>query len=190
MQTGPFAAHRRVEEGRDEVVVAAREFALDEGARDLEVGALPLENIGVVRAAIDDLHVVDREDRHAMRFGVEVAPGLEVADDQLRREGFEQIGVGAELSGQGQSASDDVGEQGLALVDAVVSGNDVQAVDAMDGAETARKEVGRARRGHHVHLVAGGYQMVEDDLRADRMAHAFTDDTVENLHTLPIVAEA
>ena len=54
---------------------------------------MPVDDLLRERAAIDDLHVVDREDRQAVRLPVEVRPRLEVADHELGREARDQLEV-------------------------------------------------------------------------------------------------
>src|SRR5262249_3247925 len=71
------------EERRDEVFVAERELALDERARHLERRARAFEYVVVVRAAVDDLHVVDGDDGEPVHLRVEVRPRLEIADYDL-----------------------------------------------------------------------------------------------------------
>ena len=53
----------------------------------------PARISGGVRAAVDDLHVVDREDRQPVRLGVEVRPRLEVADHHLGLEVLDELEV-------------------------------------------------------------------------------------------------
>src|SRR5690606_32782228 len=82
-ELGPVLADLGIEKGRDQISIAERQLALDERLDELEVRLVPRDDLGRVRTSIDDLHVVNRYDREPMRLGVEIRPGLEVADDDL-----------------------------------------------------------------------------------------------------------
>jgi hypothetical protein len=131
---------------------------------------------------MDDLHVVDRQDRQAVVLAVEVGPRLEVADHRLGLEPADQVEVRPMLPGRPERAAEHVRPQRLAAADAVLLEDHVQAVDAVDPLEALAEEVDRAPRGHDLDLVAGGDQVFEHDPRAHRVAHAFADHAVENSH--------
>src|SRR5262249_49091115 len=61
-----------LEESGDEVFIAEEQFALDEGFREFEFRSVPLENAVRQRTAIDDLHVVDGENRQVVQRSVQV----------------------------------------------------------------------------------------------------------------------
>jgi hypothetical protein len=133
-------------------------------------------------AAVDDLHVVDGEDREAVGLGVEVRPGLEVADHELGAEVADEVEIGLDVLGGAGEAREDVGPEGLSAADAVLLVDHVQAVDAVGPLEALAEEVARAAGGHDLDLVALSDEALEHDARAHRVAHAFAHDTVEDLH--------
>jgi hypothetical protein len=172
----------RLEERRDEVLVAPRQLRLDEGARDLELRFASGDEIRLVLAAVDDLHVVDREDRQPMRLAVEIRPRLEVGDDHLRLELGDEIEVRGDVLREARRARDHVRPERLVDAHPVLLVDHVEAVDAVDPREMLFQEIGGAARRHDLDLVVLRYEMLEHDARAHRMSHSFAHDAVENLH--------
>jgi hypothetical protein len=162
-------------------VLAEGQLALDEGLGELELRAIVMDDVGSDRAAIDHLHVVDTQDRQTLTLAEVVGPGLEVADHDLCPEAPHQLEVGTDLRGQCRAAREHVGPKGRAAPHAIVLVDDVHAVDAMHpaaGGERLAQELCRAPRGHDLHLVPRGEQMLEHDARTHRMPHALPDDAI------------
>ncbi len=167
------------------MVVRARHLGLDDALGDLERALVAAQDFGVVPAAVDHLHVVHRDDGQPVVDGVEVAPALEVADDHV---GAEAVGdVEVRLDVAGPAAGDgalEVLEQRAEVFDLVVLGDDGEAPDLLHRqvlAGALGQVVVGAARDHHLHVVVL-HQLVEDDARADGVAHAFADDPVEDAH--------
>src|SRR5262249_10603310 len=71
-QASAFLPDFRPKKSGDEILIAKWEFALDESLGEVELGEMPTQHTLRQRAAIDDLHIVDREDRKAVQLPVEV----------------------------------------------------------------------------------------------------------------------
>ena len=181
-ETRPLLAERRMEERGDEVLVAPRKLALDERLRELELGLVPGGDLLRQRRPVDDLHVVDRQDRQAVRLRVEVRPRLEVADHRLGPEARDELEVGGDVLRYAHGAGHHVRPERLGGANAVLVVDHVEAVDLVHALEALREKVDGPPRGHDLDVVILGNQMLEDDARPHRMPHALTDHAIEDLH--------
>src|SRR5262249_52169281 len=118
-------------------------------------------------------------------FSVPIGPRLEVADHAFRFEVVDEAEVGGDLPGDGGDALHDVAGDGAPQADAVLLVDDVETVDAVHAAEVLGEKIAGAARGHDLARVALLEEIGKDDARADRVAHAFADDTVQKPHRLP-----
>ena len=120
-----------------------------------------------------------------MVHAVEVAPALEVGDDDLGAEAIGDVEVGLDVlrPAAGEGALQ-VCQERLEIPHFVVFGDDGVAPDLLHRevlAGALGEIVVGAARDHHLHVV-GLDQLVEDDAGADGMAHALADDAVEDAH--------
>src|SRR5262249_9320606 len=128
-QAGIGLSNRRPEERRHEVLIAKWKLAFDERLGELKRGLVAVEDLRRMRAAVDDLHVVDRYDRKPVRLAVEVRPRFEVADDELGAELADEIKVRGDVLRHAGRALKHVRPERLAHANAVLLGNHVKAVD-------------------------------------------------------------
>jgi hypothetical protein len=101
---------------------------------------------------------------------VERRDGLEVESNVLRDAG---------------GARKNVAPQGFSAAHAVLLVDHVQAVDAVHIVKALRQEVDCAARGHDLDGVSTSKQVLKNDARPHCVAHAFANDTVEDLHVAP-----
>ena len=187
MQGGAALAHRRIEERRDQVARRAGDLRLHHSPGDLEVGLVAAQDLRRVPAAVDDLHVVDRDDRQPVVHGEEVAPALEVRDHHLGLELLRQVEVRADVARPAaRHRAADVLQERPEAPHLVVLGDDGESPDLAHAqvlARPLREVVVRAARDHHLDVVPL-HQLVEHDARADGVAHALADHPIEDPHGL------
>src|SRR5947208_6066636 len=145
------------------------------------------EHVRVVLAAVDDLHVVDRDDRQPVIDAVEVAPGLEVADHDVGAEVVGDVEVRLDVlrPAAGERALQ-VRQQGAEVPHLVVLGDDGEAPD-FSHLELLAGPFGEVVVGaagdDDLHLVLLD-QFVEHHARTDRVSHTLAHDAVKNPHQL------
>src|ERR1700682_1347899 len=115
----------------------------------------------------------------------EIAPGLEVADHHVGLEVVGDVEIGLDvLRPAARDGALDVLEERLEVPHLVVFRHDGEAPDLLHRQMLAgplRQIVVGAARDHHLDVVLL-HQLVEDDARADGVAHALADDAVEDAH--------
>ncbi len=182
MERGPRPIHGRIEEGGHQVVITAWELGAHDRLGEQVALRAVADDVVVVMASGDDLHVVDGHDRDALSLGEPVGPRLEVGDHHVRRELAGGLGIGAKVVRDVEDRLQ-VLQRGLHLLDHVVLVDHRQAGNLGDPSRMALGEIlGGAARHHDPDVVPRTRQMVEHHRGAHRVPHTFTDDAVEDPH--------
>ncbi|EAU65373.1 hypothetical protein STIAU_2169 [Stigmatella aurantiaca DW4/3-1] len=186
-QRGALLAHRWVEERGDEVVKGPRQLAFDDGPRALEGVLVPRQQLRLVAAPVDDLHVVHADHRQPVGLGEQVAERLEVADDHLRAERLHQLEILADVLRPAGHRPLEVLEHRLPLLHRVALVRQGKPPDAVHILKAPGQVLLGPARDDDVHLVLPG-ELLEQDPGARRVAHALAHHSIEDPHGAPAYA--
>ena len=175
-------ADGRVEEARDDVLVAAGELRLHERLCELVVDLGSLLDGLAVLAAGDDLLVVDRQDRQPVTLGEQVRERVEVGHDGVRLKVDDLVEVGRDVGEEEAGGRDEVSRDRAVAVHRVVDVADGEPLD-LDHVREALGQEGVSAPAHDdLHLVPAGDQVLARDLAPGRVPHPLARHSVENPH--------
>ncbi len=170
-------------------MVRPGQLGLHRQAGDQEVAPLGTQHRGIMTTAVQHLHVVDADDGLPVHAGVDVGPGLEVADDDVGREaGLGDAPVHADVVQQPLRRALEVLAQALEEVEAAAvfelerQAGDLLHRRARERAQPLAQQRVGATRHHHPHLVARAEEVLEQHQAAGRVPHPLADHAVEDSH--------
>jgi hypothetical protein len=162
-------------------------------------GKSKIEALGdgfAVPTAIDDLHIVDTDDRKTVVETVESSPRFEIANDELRLEAVLcHLPVNLDVLSNAFWGINEISIQAFAPSQLIAEVAQSETVDFFDGDTligsqlVGQKGVG-APRHDDTNFVASVEQVTEDDGAPSRMSHPFSNDAVEDSHLVHLIAIA